>query len=81
MNNETSNIQSQFGIAIDIGTTTIKAYLVENQYYMEENHKIQVETKIKSEIEEKNSQYLYGKDVISGKHNFPTPKFDKKIII
>ena len=65
MNNETSNIQSQFGIAIDIGTTTIKAYLVENQYYMEENRKIQVETKIKTEIEEKNSQYLYGKDVIS----------------
>ena len=65
MKNETSNIQNQFGIAIDIGTTTVKAYLVENQYCVEENQKIQVGTKIKAEIEEKNAQYLYGKDVIS----------------
>ena len=65
MKNETSNIQSQFGIAIDIGTTTVKAYLVENQFRVENNQKIQVGTKIKAEIEEKNAQYLYGKDVIS----------------
>lgn len=58
---ETNLKQNQkYTIAIDIGTSTVKAYLVKSQNI---NKKSDIE--ILKEIEEQNSQYLYGKDVIS----------------
>ena len=54
------NQNKNLSIAIDIGTSTVKAYLVKNQNINGKN-----DIEILKEIEERNAQYLYGKDVIS----------------
>ena len=54
------NQNEDFSITIDIGTSTVKAYLVKNKNINGKN-----DIEILKELEERNSQYLYGKDVIS----------------
>ena len=67
-----TSFEPQFGIGIDIGTSTVKAYLVKNTRFSSdsklENQQQSEKTsqnEIIAEIQEKNAQYLYGKDVIS----------------
>ena len=64
----------QFGIGIDIGTSTVKAYLLKKTQATPESKlkskkqsqsKESTQYEIVAEIQEKNAQYLYGKDVIS----------------
>ena len=67
-----TSFEPQFGIGIDIGTSTVKAYLVKNTRFSSdsklENQQQSEKTsqnEIIAEIQEKNAQYLCGKDVIS----------------
>ena len=56
--------ETNCGIAIDIGTSTVKAYLVKKENPLK-NQNFSIEKNIINEIEEKNAQYLYGDNVIS----------------
>ena len=56
--------ETNCGIAIDIGTSTVKAYLVKKENPLQ-NQNFSIEKNIINEIEEKNAQYLYGDNVIS----------------
>lgn len=64
MNNSMLDQTNKYSIAIDIGTSTIKAYLIKNQNIPTKDFHL-LPSLIEEEIEEKNAQYLYGKDVIS----------------
>lgn len=56
--------ETNCGIAIDIGTSTVKAYLTKKETPLQ-NQNFSIEKNIINEIEEKNAQYLYGDNVIS----------------